>query len=348
MTETGVPLVVDPGLGVPAVTAALLDARGWAGNPSYAGIAHAIEQARRERGLTQAQARINRATVYDCFRVGRTRLDPRLVLEIAAALGVSGPDLAQWRHAVRRSLLPESGRPPVTVTIGLPTQRERAVGRSVLIASIVRRLETGRRAVALEGMAGVGKTTLATAVAAELVRRDATRTVVHIDMHGYAPQAAAPEIDTVLEAVIRAAWPDEPAAVTPAEDRGVSPARVAVERRDDHRQRDVGVGCSRVAATPREWADGGDESVPAARHTGNDVRGAGWPRRGGCGGHPPTGQRTRRRLWRARRPERVGGASATGRAARRTPAGRASGLEGSQTTSLPCGTSRTASNSPAR
>lgn len=195
MTEPGAPLVADPEIGVPAVTAALADARGWAGNPSYAAIASAIERSRRQRGLTQAQARINRATVYDCFRPGRTRLDPGLVMEIAAALGVSGADLMHWRQSVRRSLLPEAGPPPVTVTVGLFVQRERAVGRDVLIAAIVRRLETGGRAVALEGMAGVGKTTVATAVAAELVRHDATRIVVCVDMHGYAPQSVAPDLD---------------------------------------------------------------------------------------------------------------------------------------------------------
>lgn len=77
--------------------AGLQQMRAGAGNPSYADLARRIEQARSARGLPAGECRLSRVTVYDCFRLGRHRLDVELVVEIVTALGVSRADGQRWR-----------------------------------------------------------------------------------------------------------------------------------------------------------------------------------------------------------------------------------------------------------
>lgn len=68
-----------------------------ADDPSYAELAARISRQRERDGATPAAARLGRTTVYDAFRVGRTRLNRGLIREIGAALGVE-------RDAVERLL----------------------------------------------------------------------------------------------------------------------------------------------------------------------------------------------------------------------------------------------------
>lgn len=68
------------------------------GGVSYAEIAARIVGRRLAAGASPAAARIARSTVYDVFRLGRRRVNPNLVLEIVAALGVDEAEARDWRQ----------------------------------------------------------------------------------------------------------------------------------------------------------------------------------------------------------------------------------------------------------
>lgn len=61
------------------------------GDPSYGEIAARITAARMRGGASQAAAHVGRTTVYDVFRLGRTRINHELAREIATVLG-AGPN----------------------------------------------------------------------------------------------------------------------------------------------------------------------------------------------------------------------------------------------------------------
>lgn len=71
----------------------LLEWRRKADEPSYSEIALRISRARESQGVDPAAARVGRTTVYDAFRLGRTRVNRGLVREIGEALGVSDADV---------------------------------------------------------------------------------------------------------------------------------------------------------------------------------------------------------------------------------------------------------------
>ena len=74
-----------------------------AGDPSYAEIAQRITDLRRARGADAHAAKIARSTVYDAFRLGRTRLNAPLVREVVAVLGGDPALVETWLAEVGRS-----------------------------------------------------------------------------------------------------------------------------------------------------------------------------------------------------------------------------------------------------
>lgn len=68
--------------------------RRHADEPSYAEIALRISRQRESRGMDPAAARVGRTTVYDAFRLGRSRINRGLVREIGQALGVDDADVS--------------------------------------------------------------------------------------------------------------------------------------------------------------------------------------------------------------------------------------------------------------
>lgn len=67
-----------------------------AGEPSYATIAALVAERRAAEGAPPHAARIARSTVYDCFRLGRTRVNLGLVREIATVLGADDAQVERW------------------------------------------------------------------------------------------------------------------------------------------------------------------------------------------------------------------------------------------------------------
>lgn len=70
------------------VATRLQEWRRLADEPSFSEIAARISRQREAQGIAPAAARVGRTTVYDAFRLGRSRVNLSLVREIARALGV--------------------------------------------------------------------------------------------------------------------------------------------------------------------------------------------------------------------------------------------------------------------
>ncbi|MEV8267798.1 helix-turn-helix transcriptional regulator [Microbacterium sp. NPDC076911] len=68
------------------------------GDASYTQIADKVCQLRESRGLSPAAAYVGRSTVYDAFRLGRRRINPDLVADIAIVLGESADRAEGWRR----------------------------------------------------------------------------------------------------------------------------------------------------------------------------------------------------------------------------------------------------------
>src|SRR5690242_8363055 len=67
----------------------------WAGDPSFEWITGRVNADRPAAELT------GKTTVVDCFRAGRRRLNPDLVVAVVAVLHPDPGYAAQWRQALR-------------------------------------------------------------------------------------------------------------------------------------------------------------------------------------------------------------------------------------------------------
>lgn len=173
------------------LAAALRAARGHAGAPSYTELAAAVRQRRMARGVPRHEATVGRVTVYDCFRDGRRRVDEDLVVDLLAVLGIPPGQLEGWRAALRRLHSAGAGRAPDGVVTAPATVTEVAppagtIGRELELAATSRLLaDPAVRVVAIDGMAGVGKSHLARAVMARHARASG-RPCLEVGLCGHA------------------------------------------------------------------------------------------------------------------------------------------------------------------
>lgn len=169
--------------------------RAWAGNPSFTEIACRIARSRKARGVPAAERQPARITVYDCFRVGRRRLDIELVVEIVSALGVDEAGTQVWRQVYGEL----AARRPAGMRLGegLPATCPDFVGRSAELANLT---GSGRTVWVIEGMPGVGKTVLA--VKAGHLMAGRSRRQFFVDLHGYDPSARPADPGAVLEVLL--------------------------------------------------------------------------------------------------------------------------------------------------
>lgn len=126
--------------------------RSAADAPSYAEIARRI-------GRLRGGEELAKVTVYDCFRPGRRRVDDRLVGDIVTVLGAAPDDARSWRE-LARTLNGERSGVHIEVSLAVRHREDAAVGREALIQSL-----PAADVVLLTGLPGVGKSTLATALA---------------------------------------------------------------------------------------------------------------------------------------------------------------------------------------
>ncbi|GAA1919952.1 hypothetical protein GCM10009815_13220 [Nocardioides marmoribigeumensis] len=83
-----------------------------AGEPSYAELARSVTELRLARGLDEHSARVARTTVYDAFRVGRSRVNLDLVRDLATVMRAPEGAVEGWLEA--GAVEEERSAPPPT------------------------------------------------------------------------------------------------------------------------------------------------------------------------------------------------------------------------------------------
>ncbi|WP_235737807.1 ECF transporter S component [Nocardioides alcanivorans] len=82
-----------------------------AGNPSYGDIAQRVSVLREGTGMSAHAARVARTTVYDSFRLGRSRLNLDLYRDTAKVLGATDDDVDSWLLECRDPVLAQEPEP---------------------------------------------------------------------------------------------------------------------------------------------------------------------------------------------------------------------------------------------
>ncbi|MFE7277584.1 tetratricopeptide repeat protein [Streptomyces sp. NPDC057623] len=176
------------------LVARLRELRTWAGL-SEREVHRRVARARRARGVPEEPSY---DTVNRCFRPGRTRLNGDLLVEIAQVLGADG---ARWRRAHARVVGDATEASVVTVLDAPPADLPAFTGRRGELSTL---LAARAPAVSvIEGMAGVGKTTLAVHAAHVLRREHRVDVVLWADLRGYAPGMAPADPAAVLDGFLR-------------------------------------------------------------------------------------------------------------------------------------------------
>lgn len=180
--------------------------KAWAGNPSITEITRRIhrdwQRAGRPRGEWPA-----RSTVGNCFQVGRRRPNSDLLLAVVqAVVGADEAIVSLWRQSLRSVLGEAEAAARVNAYDRLPAGHSSFVGRADIVARAEALLNAVEYvpALTLEGMAGVGKTSLALHIAHRLLageRPDAP--VLFANLRGSAPQGPPADSGAVLETFLR-------------------------------------------------------------------------------------------------------------------------------------------------
>ncbi|MEU8328707.1 tetratricopeptide repeat protein [Micromonospora sp. NPDC048839] len=181
----------------------------WAGDPSYDTIKSRINAAGKAAGPTGGVL-ARRTTVADCFKGGRRRLNTDLVIAVVEALHPDVGYVAQWRQALRVAGGEARAAAQVRVQDNLPQDLAGFVGRTAVLNRLRREfrrgdLDGGPVVLAIQGMAGVGKTQLAIHAAHALHRRRPFDRILFVNLRGFHPDPAQPPADpaSVLEGFLR-------------------------------------------------------------------------------------------------------------------------------------------------
>jgi tetratricopeptide (TPR) repeat protein len=152
------------------------------------------------------------ATVADVFRSGRRRLDIELVTAIVRALGMDKADATMWRAACIRVHTEAKTGGPTGVFRQLPSDLATFTGRENVMRQLLDTAVTHAQGsanaasiLAIEGMAGVGKTQLAVHAAHTLVRAgwfaDAQ---LYVNLRGFDAERSPADPAEVLDGFLRA------------------------------------------------------------------------------------------------------------------------------------------------
>lgn len=180
------------------VAAWLRERRTEQGMPTYRDLVRMVRDVRVARGMDPSEAP-GRATVYDCFKDGRKRMDVTLVADLGRALGLSGDEAHQLEHAcfaVQNRL--EASR-VVSVTEQLP-QTPYFVGRR---EELDRLAADPERQWLISGMAGVGKTQLALRAAKAMVDDGTADRLLVADLRGFDRSRPPADGEAMLDELLR-------------------------------------------------------------------------------------------------------------------------------------------------
>ncbi len=178
----------------------------WAGDPSYETIKDRINAVWVGSGRPAGElARKN--TVADCFRTGRRRVNTDLVIAVVEALHADAGYVAHWRQALRVVLAETQASSQVRAQDALPDDNPEFTGRQDELDRLRRVLGEagGSGAVAIEGMAGVGKTQLAIHAGHLLARDEPFERVLFVNLRGFHPDPGQPPAEpaAVLDSFLR-------------------------------------------------------------------------------------------------------------------------------------------------
>ncbi|MGX1274684.1 NB-ARC domain-containing protein [Streptomyces phaeoluteigriseus] len=143
----------------------------------------------------------------NCFQAGRRRPNSDLLLAVVQALvGADEAILSAWRQSLRAVLGEAEAAARVSAYDRLPAGLPVFVGRTDLVARAEDLLacDQGITTLALEGMPGVGKTSLALHIAHQLLAKERTcAPVLFANLRGSAPQGPPARPAAVLETFLR-------------------------------------------------------------------------------------------------------------------------------------------------
>jgi tetratricopeptide (TPR) repeat protein len=190
------------------LTGCLRALKNWAGGTSYDAIRDRVNAAWRDAGRPAAEL-TKRATIADCFKSGRRRLNTDLVLAVVRAMHEDPGYVAQWQQALRVVRGETGAASLVRAQDVLPGDFAGFAGRSAEL-HVLRQLQAtgaGRAAVVavIEGMAGVGKTQLAVHSGHLLAGEEPFEQVLFVNLRGFHGDPTQPPADpgAVLECFLR-------------------------------------------------------------------------------------------------------------------------------------------------
>ncbi|WP_433272142.1 tetratricopeptide repeat protein [Actinosynnema sp. CS-041913] len=174
--------------------------KAWAGNPSVTAVTKRVHEQWHAAGRPRGEWP-GRATVGDCFRVGRRRPNAELLVAIVRALVDDPEEVARWERVLGRIQGGREAAGHVSVQGRLPDDLAVFTDRAATPA--VHGSAGGDPVSVFTGMAGVGKTALAVRVGHRLLARDPERTVLFANLRGFDPEGPPADPAAVLEAFLR-------------------------------------------------------------------------------------------------------------------------------------------------
>jgi tetratricopeptide (TPR) repeat protein len=182
--------------------------KSWAGSPSYETIKDRVNRERTAMGRPASEL-AGKTTVVDLFRPGRRRVNADLVVAVVRALHPDEDYVAQWQQALRVIGGESTAAAQVRVQDALPQDMPGFTGRAAELEELGRLLrdQDGEAVVisAIEGMAGVGKTSLAVHAGHLLHERQPFDRVLFANLRGFHPDPAQPPASpaAVLDGFLR-------------------------------------------------------------------------------------------------------------------------------------------------
>jgi tetratricopeptide (TPR) repeat protein len=182
----------------------------WAGDPSYDTIKDRVNAAWKSAGRPRADL-AGKSTVADCFRPGRRRLNPDLIVAIVQVLNPDVGYATQWRQALQVIHGQTRAASQVRVQDSLPRDLTGFTGRRTELDRLREALRHGRCdngavvITAIAGMAGVGKTQLAIHAGHLLLRDRMFDRVLFVNLRGFHPDPDQPPADpaAILDGFLR-------------------------------------------------------------------------------------------------------------------------------------------------
>jgi tetratricopeptide (TPR) repeat protein len=178
--------------------------RAWAG-VGYHEIHPRVVALRASQGVPE---RLSYNTIYRCLQPGRSRLDVELIVDIVQVLVDDDAVATTWRLAHQVIAGQAGAASIISASAALPDDLAEFTGRQAELDRILSSIADSAMAVApvwtVEGMAGIGKTTLAVHASHCLLRR--ARFVdlqLSVNLRGYEPAQPPADVSAVLAAFLR-------------------------------------------------------------------------------------------------------------------------------------------------